>query len=286
MKNRKVKPIISTSSLMGEILSAMHTVAEENLLRDPNNASRICTLNTYYVETLDLHLAQEDKDFLYATGKNTAIKWIKKRAIQVTQLSSNLSVNESCGNIMSERSDKCDVAENESIKQNTLKQSEDHVPEVASVQWSDEVRAELSSDVRLNESSVPSQATQRYSKAPLDPDTKDCQNPIQSLFGPQLSIGISKYDVTSEPYGRDSMELVQKQVSEKTSKSQEGKGNNDPPETGDDILANSRIDPPAETGWLNAEKKKNEGPSEKEQPAIDPKIKAITVALEKGETFL
>eukprot|EP00571_Detonula_confervacea_P003366 CAMPEP_0172325364 /NCGR_PEP_ID=MMETSP1058-20130122/53821_1 /TAXON_ID=83371 /ORGANISM="Detonula confervacea, Strain CCMP 353" /LENGTH=1030 /DNA_ID=CAMNT_0013041887 /DNA_START=6 /DNA_END=3098 /DNA_ORIENTATION=- len=223
MKNRNAKPINSATSLLGELLNAMHTVSEENLLRDQNNATRICTLNTYYVDMLDLHLDQEDKEFLYKMGKITSIEWIKGRASELTQSCSGVSVNESCGKVLPERSGKCKVIENESFKQNT------------SIKWSDEH---------------------------------------------------GKYDVTLESDGRDSMEWVEKKVSEKTSKSQGGKESNDPPDTGDDILTNSAVDPPAETCWLNAEKKNDEGATEKKQPANNPtgeteRIEAINMAFEK-----
>lgn len=79
MKNRKPKALDTLSSLGGEILNAMHNVAEESLLRDPNNAKRICSLGTKYVGLLDLELEQEDKDFLYALGKRDTIAWIRMK---------------------------------------------------------------------------------------------------------------------------------------------------------------------------------------------------------------
>lgn len=80
MKNRKPKPITKLAGLGGEMLNSMYNVAEEALLRDPNNAARICSLGTKYVGLLDLKLEQEDKEFLYALGKRDTIAWIKKRA--------------------------------------------------------------------------------------------------------------------------------------------------------------------------------------------------------------
>ena len=44
MKNRKPKTLDSVGGLAGEVLGSMYQIAEENLLRDPANAKRICML--------------------------------------------------------------------------------------------------------------------------------------------------------------------------------------------------------------------------------------------------
>lgn len=80
MKNREPKTIDSKTSLAVEILESMYNVFEENLLRDPNNAVRICSLNTHYVNLLDINLQQGDKEFLYKLGKRATIEWIQKTA--------------------------------------------------------------------------------------------------------------------------------------------------------------------------------------------------------------
>ena len=80
MKNREPKTIDSKTSLAVEILESMYNVFEENLLRDPNNAVRICSLNTQYVNLMDINLQQGDKEFLYKLGKRATIEWIQKTA--------------------------------------------------------------------------------------------------------------------------------------------------------------------------------------------------------------
>lgn len=60
----------------------MYNVAEETMLRDPNNAKRICILTTKYIGLLDLKMEQGDRDFLFEIGKKQTIAWIKDRKRQ------------------------------------------------------------------------------------------------------------------------------------------------------------------------------------------------------------
>lgn len=79
LKNRKPKKITSLGGLAGEVLNSIILVAEEGLLRDPNNAKRICSLNTKYIALLSLEMELADKQFLYELGKRDTIAWIKDR---------------------------------------------------------------------------------------------------------------------------------------------------------------------------------------------------------------
>lgn len=74
---RKPKKIASLTGLDGEVLVNIMEVTEEGLLRDPNNAKRICFLSTKYIRILDIGLEQGDKDFLYAQGKKDTTAWLK-----------------------------------------------------------------------------------------------------------------------------------------------------------------------------------------------------------------
>ena len=116
MKNRKPLKIKSLGGLAGELLNAMYNVAEENLLRDPDNAKRICLLkyvielcivavnsfiipqvptllsnmlcshsSTKYVGLLDLDLTVEDKAYLFEIGERDTIAWIKKHTEIIKQ---------------------------------------------------------------------------------------------------------------------------------------------------------------------------------------------------------
>jgi len=85
LKNRKPKRISSLASLAGEVLNSIMNVAEEGLLRDPNNAKRICSLSTKYVGLLDLEMEQADKDFLYELGKRDTIAWLSERASDMAE---------------------------------------------------------------------------------------------------------------------------------------------------------------------------------------------------------
>jgi len=80
MKNRKGASIKTLAELTSEFINSMLVVSEEALLRDPNNTSRTCTLNSGYVDTMDLKLKEDDKAYLYAQGRKETLAWVKKRA--------------------------------------------------------------------------------------------------------------------------------------------------------------------------------------------------------------
>lgn len=58
LKNRKAKPIKTLESLMTETLQSILVVAEEALLKDPNNAARVCVLTTKYVGVVTFDLVR------------------------------------------------------------------------------------------------------------------------------------------------------------------------------------------------------------------------------------
>ena len=80
LKNRKPKNITSVTDLAIELLSSVALVTNtESLLRDPNNAKRICSLNTKYIGLLSLKMEIADKQYLYELGKRDTIAWVKDR---------------------------------------------------------------------------------------------------------------------------------------------------------------------------------------------------------------
>ena len=79
LKNRDVTEIRGKKHLIAELFNSMHVVFEENLLRDPDNAARTCTLRTHYVGLLDLELTQADKEFLYKSGRDGTLDWLQHK---------------------------------------------------------------------------------------------------------------------------------------------------------------------------------------------------------------
>lgn len=79
LKNRDAKEIKSKRQLISELINSMHVVFEENLLSNPDNAVRTCTLQSHYVRLLDLSLEQSDKEFLYKSGRDGTLNWLQHR---------------------------------------------------------------------------------------------------------------------------------------------------------------------------------------------------------------
>lgn len=84
MKNRASTAIKGIGSFLQGIVWAPIKSNEEQTLRDPANAERCCVLDTKYVGTMDLDLEQGDKEFLYEMGRVETLRWVKKRAAEMT----------------------------------------------------------------------------------------------------------------------------------------------------------------------------------------------------------